>query len=105
LIQVKPAFFAEIMAMAIRPISCPIAAQRKCRKCTVSVPQTSAVSFPREEALPMACLLALTGGYRDAYTWIVHRALSRSCMTGAIPVILLAIVLLFCQQNLTVAGK
>jgi uncharacterized membrane protein YoaK (UPF0700 family) len=30
--------------------------------------------FPREEALLIASLLALTGGYLDAYAWIVHRA-------------------------------
>jgi hypothetical protein len=40
----------------------------------VSIPQTAAVLFPREEALLIASLLALTGGYLDAYTWIVHRA-------------------------------
>jgi uncharacterized membrane protein YoaK (UPF0700 family) len=26
----------------------------------------------REETLPVAALLALVGGYLDAYTWIVH---------------------------------
>jgi uncharacterized membrane protein YoaK (UPF0700 family) len=44
----------------------------------VSIPQTSAVSFPREEALLIACLLALTGGYLDAYTWIVHRVFANA---------------------------
>ena len=38
----------------------------------MSIPQAAAVSFPREEALLIASLLALTGGYLDAYTWIVH---------------------------------
>src|SRR5690242_3690134 len=35
--------------------------------------QQSAAAVPREEALLIACLLALTGGYLEAYTWIVHR--------------------------------
>jgi uncharacterized membrane protein YoaK (UPF0700 family) len=35
--------------------------------------QPGAAAFPREEALLIACLLALTGGYIEAYTWIVHR--------------------------------
>ena len=43
----------------------------------MSIPQ-AAVSFPREEALLIACLLALTGGYLDAYTWIVHRAFANA---------------------------
>jgi uncharacterized membrane protein YoaK (UPF0700 family) len=44
----------------------------------VSIPQAAAVSFPREEALLVAGLLALTGGYLDAYTWIVHRAFANA---------------------------
>jgi hypothetical protein len=44
----------------------------------VSIPQAAAVSFPREEALLIASLLALTGGYLDAYTWIVHRAFANA---------------------------
>jgi uncharacterized membrane protein YoaK (UPF0700 family) len=44
----------------------------------VSIPHATAVSFPREEALLIASLLALTGGYLDAYTWIVHRAFANA---------------------------
>ena len=42
------------------------------------MPQSATVSFPREEALVIASLLALTGGYLDAYTWIVHRAFANA---------------------------
>jgi uncharacterized membrane protein YoaK (UPF0700 family) len=44
----------------------------------VSIPQPTAASFPREETLLIASLLALTGGYLDAYTWIVHRAFANA---------------------------
>jgi uncharacterized membrane protein YoaK (UPF0700 family) len=44
----------------------------------VPIPQAVTVSFPREEALVIASLLALTGGYLDAYTWIVHRAFANA---------------------------
>jgi len=44
----------------------------------VSIPQAGAASLPREEALLIASLLALTGGYLDAYTWIVHRAFANA---------------------------
>ena len=44
----------------------------------MSTPQTAAVSVPREEALLIAGLLALVGGYLDAYTWIVHRAFANA---------------------------
>jgi uncharacterized membrane protein YoaK (UPF0700 family) len=44
----------------------------------VSIPQATTVSFPREEALLIAGLLALTGGYLDAYTWIVHRVFANA---------------------------
>jgi uncharacterized membrane protein YoaK (UPF0700 family) len=44
----------------------------------VSISQASAATFPREEALLIAGLLALTGGYLDAYTWIVHRAFANA---------------------------
>ena len=40
----------------------------------MSIPHAAAVSFPRDEALLIASLLALTGGYLDACTWIAHRA-------------------------------
>ena len=48
------------------------------RNFIVSIPQAAVVSFPREEALLIASLLALTGGYLDAYTWIVHRAFANA---------------------------
>jgi uncharacterized membrane protein YoaK (UPF0700 family) len=44
----------------------------------VSTQQVTAASFPREEALQIAGLLALTGGYLDAYTWIVHRVFANA---------------------------
>ncbi|MFL6816166.1 MAG: YoaK family protein [Bradyrhizobium sp.] len=34
--------------------------------------------FPREEALPVATLLAFAGGYLDAYTWITHRVFANA---------------------------
>ena len=42
------------------------------------MPPDAATPFPREEALLIASLLALTGGYLDAYTWIVHRAFANA---------------------------
>lgn len=44
----------------------------------MSTQQAAAVSVPREEALLIASLLALIGGYLDAYTWIVHRAFANA---------------------------
>ena len=44
----------------------------------MSTQQVPAVSFPREEALQIAGLLALTGGYLEAYTWIVHRVFANA---------------------------
>ena len=44
----------------------------------MSTQQVTAASFPREEALQIAGLLALTGGYLDAYTWIVHRVFANA---------------------------
>jgi uncharacterized membrane protein YoaK (UPF0700 family) len=45
----------------------------------VSTQQAAAASvFPREEALLVASLLALTGGYLEAYTWIVHRVFANA---------------------------
>lgn len=44
----------------------------------MSVQQSAAASIPREEALLVACLLALTGGYLEAYTWIVHRVFANA---------------------------
>jgi uncharacterized membrane protein YoaK (UPF0700 family) len=43
----------------------------------VSITQAAA-SSPREEALLIASRLALTGGYLDAYTWIVRRAFANA---------------------------
>ena len=44
----------------------------------IGIPQAAAISFPREEALLVAGPLALTGGYLDAYTWIVHQAFANA---------------------------
>jgi uncharacterized membrane protein YoaK (UPF0700 family) len=45
----------------------------------IRVPQKASASiFPREEALLVAGLLALTGGYLEAYTWIVHRVFANA---------------------------
>lgn len=44
----------------------------------MSVQSASEASFPREEALLIACLLAVTGGYLEAYTWIVHRVFANA---------------------------
>jgi uncharacterized membrane protein YoaK (UPF0700 family) len=44
----------------------------------VSTQQVTAASFPREEALQIALLLALTGGYLEAYAWIVHRVFANA---------------------------
>jgi uncharacterized membrane protein YoaK (UPF0700 family) len=63
------------MFSAMCLLSCPI---HRRRSFIVSIPQAAAVSFPREEALLIASLLALTGGYLDAYTWIVHRAFANA---------------------------
>ncbi len=63
----------------IFPPICLIAASNIAeRSFIVSVQQASAASFPREEALLIASLLALTGGYLDAYTRIVHRAFANA---------------------------
>jgi uncharacterized membrane protein YoaK (UPF0700 family) len=40
--------------------------------------QKSAASFPRDEALQIAVLLAFTGGYLEAYAWIVHRVFANA---------------------------
>jgi uncharacterized membrane protein YoaK (UPF0700 family) len=44
----------------------------------VSVQQAAAASFPREEALQIASLLAFIGGYLEAYTWIVHHVFANA---------------------------
>ena len=44
----------------------------------VSVQQAAVVSFPRDETLQIASLLAFIGGYVEAYTWIVHRVFANA---------------------------
>lgn len=44
----------------------------------MSLQQASAASFPRDEALQIASLLAFIGGYLEAYTWIVHRVFANA---------------------------
>jgi uncharacterized membrane protein YoaK (UPF0700 family) len=75
LIHVKPASAATIILSAI---SVSLSKSIVQRNSIVSVQQAAAVLFPREEALLIASLLALTGGYLDAYTWIVHRAFANA---------------------------
>jgi Protein of unknown function (DUF1275) len=75
LIHVKPASAARIIFSAI---SVSLSKSIVQRNSIVSVQQAAAVLFPREEALLIASLLALTGGYLDAYTWIVHRAFANA---------------------------
>jgi uncharacterized membrane protein YoaK (UPF0700 family) len=43
----------------------------------MSLPQTAG-SVPRDEALHIACLLAFSGGYLEAYAWIVHRVFANA---------------------------
>jgi len=42
------------------------------------MPQSAAASFPRDEALQIASLLAFVGGYLEAYTWIVHHVFANA---------------------------
>jgi hypothetical protein len=75
------------------------------------------------ETLLIACPLALTSGYLKAYTWIVHRVppmhrppsagaaigaivteATRAYSPCAIPVILLAIVLVGCEKGRSYIG-
>jgi uncharacterized membrane protein YoaK (UPF0700 family) len=44
----------------------------------MAVQQSAAAAFPREEALPIAAMLAFAGGFLDAYTWIVHSAFANA---------------------------
>lgn len=44
----------------------------------MSVQQISVASFPRDEALQIAGLLALVGGYLEAYTWIIHHVFANA---------------------------
>jgi uncharacterized membrane protein YoaK (UPF0700 family) len=58
-------------------ISSPVRFSRQ-RKYEVSTQQVPAASLPREEALQIALLLALTGGYLEAYAWIVHHVFANA---------------------------
>jgi uncharacterized membrane protein YoaK (UPF0700 family) len=42
------------------------------------VQQISVASFPRDEALQIAGLLAFIGGYLEAYTWIIHHVFANA---------------------------
>jgi uncharacterized membrane protein YoaK (UPF0700 family) len=44
----------------------------------VSRQQAAAASFPRDEALLIAGLLAFVAGYIEAYTWIVHHVFANA---------------------------
>jgi uncharacterized membrane protein YoaK (UPF0700 family) len=44
----------------------------------VSLQQVAQASLPRDEALHIAAMLAFTGGYLEAYTWIVHRVFANA---------------------------
>jgi uncharacterized membrane protein YoaK (UPF0700 family) len=44
----------------------------------VSTQQVAAASFPLDEALQIAGLLAFIGGYLEAYTWIVHHVFANA---------------------------
>jgi uncharacterized membrane protein YoaK (UPF0700 family) len=48
------------------------------RKSDVSTQQVAAASFRSEETLRIASLLAFSGGYLEAYTWIVHRVFANA---------------------------
>jgi uncharacterized membrane protein YoaK (UPF0700 family) len=41
-------------------------------------PQVAEAPFPRDEALYIAAMLAFTGGYLEAYAWIVHRVFANA---------------------------
>ena len=42
------------------------------------MPQSAAASFPPDEALQIAALLAFVGGYLEAYTWMVHHVFANA---------------------------
>jgi uncharacterized membrane protein YoaK (UPF0700 family) len=44
----------------------------------VSLQRVAEASFPRDEALYIAAMLAFTGGYLEAYAWIVHRVFANA---------------------------
>jgi uncharacterized membrane protein YoaK (UPF0700 family) len=41
-------------------------------------PQVAEAPFPRDEALYIAAMLAFTGGYLEAYAWMVHRVFANA---------------------------
>src|ERR1700739_1873052 len=44
----------------------------------VSLQRGAPASFPRDESLYIAAMLAFTGGYLEAYAWIVHRVFANA---------------------------
>ena len=44
----------------------------------MSLQRVAQASFPRDEALYIAAMLAFTGGYLEAYAWIVHRVFANA---------------------------
>ena len=44
----------------------------------MSLQQVARASLPRGEALYIAAMLAFTGGYLEAYAWIVHRVFANA---------------------------
>jgi uncharacterized membrane protein YoaK (UPF0700 family) len=44
----------------------------------VSLQHIAEASFPRDEATYIAAMLAFTGGYLEAYAWIVHRVFANA---------------------------
>jgi len=47
-------------------------------KLRLSLQQATQASFPRDETLHIAGLLAFTGGYLEAYAWIVHHVFANA---------------------------
>jgi uncharacterized membrane protein YoaK (UPF0700 family) len=74
---------SEILDSNQDSIQCPDHFSPVChlieRKSDVSTQQAAAASsFPRDESFLIAGLLALAGGYLEAYTWIVHRVFANA---------------------------
>jgi uncharacterized membrane protein YoaK (UPF0700 family) len=61
------------LALGCRPPS-----DHRTEKPRLSLQQVDQASFPREEALHIAGLLAFTGGYLEAFAWIVHRVFANA---------------------------
>ena len=76
LIQIKPAGPEQILTWprTMDAVPEPIANEVK----DMLSNQPGGIRFPREETLPVATLLALAGGYIDAYTWITHRVFANA---------------------------